>query len=242
MAIPTAFSNLVTPYNQVAGAVPIAGIYLGNPPDGFLNFVEPNDNNVSWGSTQFGVGTFEVAPVAFPHIAAVSAIDLLLAQTYSATNAGSSQAQSLSISLGIYSLNGSSLSLISSFTNSTLCSVTGSTSSVSFNGVKAWPQTINPPMVVVPGNYWIALGSSTASAGNAIAAAISNCIYSFAGNQSIYRGVWGSSSFASAQYRLGAGFLSVTSASVPVSIALSDISGAVGNTGIPVVNFKNVSA
>ncbi len=241
MAIPTAYSNLVSPYNTAQGAVPIAGIYLGNPPDGFHQWVEPNDNNVSWGSTQFGIGTFQVTPVLFPHIAAVSAIDIMLVQSYSATNAGSSQAQSLSISLGIYSLNASSLSLISSFTQSTLCSVTGSTSSVSFQGLKNFPITVGP-MVVSPGNYWVALASSTASAGNAIAAAISNVMYSFAGNQSLYKGVFGSSSAASAQYRLGVGFMSVTSASIPVSIALSDISGAVGNTGNFVINFKNVSA
>jgi hypothetical protein len=233
------FSALISPVATNVGGTPVGGINLGNSPDGFFNYVEPNDNNVSWATTTFGIGTFVVAPIAVPHYAAVSAVDIFLSNTYSATNGGSSQNQSLSVSLGIYSLNVSTLSLISAVTQSTLCSVTGSTSSVSFQGLKNFPQPLASVAVVAPGNYWVAIGSSTASAGHAIAAAFSNGIYSFAGSQSLYKGPFGASTAASQCYRPGAGIMSVTSSAVPVSIALSDISNLAGNTGIPIVNLRN---
>lgn len=233
------FSALVSPVQTGVGGTPVGGVVFGNSPDGYFQYVEPNDNNVSWATTTFGIGTFVVAPVAIPHYAAVSAIDVFLSNSYSATNAGSSQNQSLSVSLGIYSLNSASLSLISSFTQSTLCSVTGSTSSVSFQGLKNWGvSNAGGAYPVAPGNYWVALASSTASAGHAIAAAFSNGIYSFAGSQSLYKGPFGASTAASQCYRPGADIMSVTSASVPVSIALSDISNLAGNTGIPIVNLR----
>jgi hypothetical protein len=236
------FSAVISPIATNIGGNLVGGVYVGNSPDGYLQWVEPNDNNVSWATTTFGIGTFVVQPFAVPHFAAVSATDVFVSNTYSATNGGSSQNQSLTVSLGIYSLNVSTLSLISSFSQSTLASVTGSTSSVSFQGLKNWPITTNAAILMSPGNYWVALGSSTSSAGHAIAAGLSNGIYSFAGSQSLYKGPYGSSTAASQCYRLGAGILSVSSASVPVSIALSDISNLAGNTGIPIVNFKNYSA
>ena len=240
------FTNLISPIATAAGAVPIGGVLVGNPPDAYFQYLEPNDNNVSWAGTQFGIGSINIAPVAVPHYLAASAENILFSQSYSATNAGSSQAQSLSLTWGLYSLNGSSLSLTTSGSYSTLCSVTGSTSSVSFQGVKGIFLPIRSDSgaaLFAPGNYYAAIISSTASAGNAIAAAISNVVYSFAGGASGYKGIFGSSTFASNQVRAGVGIFSVSTSVLPAAIALSDIAGsALGNTATPVFNIVNTSA
>jgi hypothetical protein len=244
MAI-SVFTNLISPIATAPGAVNVGGVYVGNPPDAYFNQVEPNDNNVSWAGTQFGVGSLNVTPIPIPHYAVVSAVNLLFSQTYSATNAGSSQAQSLSLTWGIYSLNGATLSLTTSGTYSTLCSVTGSTSSVSFNGVKGVFLPIRSDSgaaLFAPGNYYVGIISSTASGGNAIAAAISNVVYSVPGGLSAYKGIFGSSTNVSNQARVGCGVFSVSSSAIPASFGLSDIVGSIGGTVSPVFNLVGTSA
>jgi hypothetical protein len=220
--------------------VPSPGIFGGNWYPEALQYFEPIPMVGSWAGTTFGIGTIQLVPFVIPTQCMVSAVDLFLSQSYSATNAGSSQNISLSISAGIYSNLAGSLQSVISGSVSNVASVTGSTSSVSFQGVKRLPVPLTGNLY--EGNYWLAILSSTSSAGNAIAAAVSNVVQSFAGGYSNYSGVYGSSTFASQQAEFGIGSVTATSSVLPTQIAFSNIGGAIGNTGIPVFQLKNYTA
>jgi hypothetical protein len=173
--------------------------------------------------------------------AGLSAVDLYLSQTYSATAAGSSQNQSLSVSVGIYGPVGQSMQLAAFGTASTVASVTGSTSSVSFNGVKNFPVPLSAELAA--GNYWVAIVSSTSSAGHAIAAALSNVVASYAGGRSNYSGVYGASSTVTQQVLLGLGQFTSTTTALPAVIPFASIIGSgVGNTANPIFGMKAYSA
>ncbi len=194
--------------------------------------------NVSWAATVIGIGTIQVVPFTVPVAASFSAMDVFISNSYSATNAGSSRADTVSFSVGVYQRSGSSLSLINSASATTAFTVTGSSSSASYQGLKNFPIPFGIPLA--EGNYWYAMASSVSTAGNAIAGALSNIVGSVAGGQSAYLGVFGSATAVSEQALLGLGSYSVTSASLPNAIGFSEIIGsAVGNTGMPIVCFKN---
>lgn len=202
----------------------------------FQPFPEPN-----YQATVIGIGTIQVVPFVMPYAAQFSAADVYVSGTYSATNLASSRGDSMTVSLGVYTRNLSTLSLASSSSVSYAFTVTGSSSSVSFQGLKnlTIPLTLN----MTPGNYWYAMESSTASAGNAIAGGFSNVVDSFSGAQSAYKGVFGQSTAASGQFVLGVGSFSVTSAALPASIGFSELLGsALGGTAAPIVNFRNYTA
>ncbi len=148
----------------------------------------------SIGTSLVGAGTVNFVPFQLPVWGNFTAADVFVSGNFSATNAISSQAQTLSVSVGIYSKYVSSLSLAASGSATYAVTVTGSSSSNLYNGVKALtvPLTAN----LAPGNYWYAVNSVQSSAGNQIGAAggaISNCVYSLPGQQSTYAGVFGQS-------------------------------------------------
>jgi len=100
-----------------------------------------------------------------------------------------------------------------------------------------------PTAGFLPGNYWVGIATQVSTAGNAIAGALSNVVYSFAGGQSAFKGVFGSSTNASHQLRFGAGAYSASSTAVPSVVGLSEIVGsAQGNTANPVFQFINYTA
>lgn len=202
-----------------------------------------NYSKVSWAGTVMGIGTIAVVPFVQPVIGSYTAVDVFVSANYSATNAGSSRADSLSMSIGVYTKFNSSLSLLQSTSVSTAFTVTGSSSSGSYHGLKNWVVPMNLPLD--EGNYWFALASSSASAGNAIAAVggFSNIVASFAGGNSAYLGQFGQASAVSEQANLGQGTYSVTSASLPNVIGFSELIGsAIGNTLHPIFVFKGFTA
>jgi hypothetical protein len=165
-----------------------------------------------------------------------------MSQTYSATNAGSSQNQTLSLSVGFYSNFAGSLQLAASGSLTVVASVTGSTSQAQFDGLKAVQVPLNG-FAPYAGNYVLALASSTSSTGNAIAAALSNVIYSCPNNLSSYKGIYGSASAVTGQAQFGGGVYSSTTTALPLQIPFSSIIGTLqGATNFPVVHLKNYTA
>jgi hypothetical protein len=215
----------------------VAGRWVSNP----LYYLEPQDCNVSWAATTFGANSWVLTPFVVPQEAYFNSVNVYLSGNLSATNGGSSRADSVSLSIGIYSINLSSLSLLTSQSYSTAFTITGSSSTGSYHGLKQLPLGISAGLN--PGAYWFGIGSNASSAGAAVGDAIKNVVFSFAGNQSVNKGIWGSASAGSHQVRLGAGVWSVTNSTVGASIALSDINGTnQGNTANPVFNFYNQTA
>lgn len=199
------------------------------------------DVNVSWAATQIGAGTLQLSPVIIPEPMAASVFDLFVSNSYSATNAGSSRADTVSVSVGLYSMSGATLALALSASATTAFTVTGSSSSASYQGLKA----LGIPFqgYVFAGNYWVGVASQLSTAGNAVAGGLSNVVASFPGGISAYNGRFGGATGNSACPLYGFGILSVTTASMPASIALSDISGSgIGATNRPIFAFRNYSA
>lgn len=214
-------------------------IYCSANYGGGLTYVSPlafAPPGASIAGSVIGIGTLDLAPLPLPAGAVFASAYVGRSNTYSATNAASSWGVSDTVSLGIWTKNGASLSLASSGSISTAYTVTGSSSSVSYQGLKLQPVPIT--VNATPGNYWYGYIYSSASAGNAIAGAQSNAVLSVAGALSGALGVYGSSSAASFSPVLGMGALSVSTASLPAAIAFSDLVTA-GNTGVPLVNFVN---
>jgi hypothetical protein len=113
---------------------------------------------------------------------------------------------------------------------------TSNVSASIYTGIKG--VTIPLGASLTPGNYWLGLWSSTASSGFNYAT-FSNVVQ-YEGPLT-YNGLLGSSAAASNQSVLGGGLWSTTSAALPASIGLSQITGSVGNIS-PFVNLYNVSA
>lgn len=195
---------------------------------------------VSWASTNAGIGTLNINALALQVPLQFTAIDIFVSDTYSATNAGSSIGITNSASFGIWTNNASTLSLLSSGSTTVAFTVTGSSSSNSFNGIKAFQIPLSATLP--PGNYWYGFISSTASAGHAIAAGISNVQASYAGAQSLYKGQFGSSSAGPIGADFGVGQFSASSAALPSSIGFSEVRGsAIANTVQFPVRFKGFS-
>lgn len=208
---------------------------------GSLNYLDVNCGaGVSWASTNQGIGTVNVNFLPLNAQLNFSAVDLFVSDTYSATNAGSSFGGSLSASLGIWTNNASTLSLFTSGSASTAWTVTGSSSSNSFNGIKAFQI---PLAATLPaGDYWYGFIYSTASAGHAIAAGFTNVAASYAGAQSLYKGQLGSTSAGAVGAQFGVGVFSVSSTALPATMAFSNVLGsAVANTVQFPIRFKAFS-
>ncbi len=202
----------------------------------FWPFEDPN-----YAATVIGIGTIPITPFLMPFAAQFSAVDIFVSNSFSLTNVISAESATVSAFVAIYTNNLSTLSLASSGSVSYAYVVSGSTSSVSYQGLK----NLTIPLVanMTPGNYWYAISSSSASGGNIVGGVLSNIVNSFGGAQSAYLGVFGLSTGASMQPVLGYGSYSVTSAAFPAAIGFSEIIGsALGNTAAPIVNFKNYSA
>lgn len=127
---------------------------------------------------------------------------------------------SASASFGLYSNNASTLSLIGSTSGSITMNGSGGTASSLYIGWRGW--SFGSTTTLQPGQYYLAFGSSTATAGGAVT--FQNMLASQQGNTS-YAGLLGQSSSASNQVTLGLGLFSTTTGAPPSSIALSAIQG-----------------
>lgn len=136
-----------------------------------------------------------------------------------ATN--STGSYTLSLSVGVYSRNASSLSLIDSCSNSYGISHSGTVSSSSYvGGIRL--ATIGTTGTFSPGNYWFAVWSRTTS--SSANASISQ--YLMSNINSTFAGFIGQTTATSFQYELGRGHYSATfSTAMPAAIPFSDIRG-----------------
>lgn len=230
-------------FGRPGGGVPSPQVFAGNAyPEPAQYFMPACIQGASWAVSQVGFGTLNFVPFNVPDALAISAADVFISNSYSASNAGSSRADTLTASVAVYAAAGSSLSLLGSGSQSYAFTVTGSSSSVSYNGLKNVTVPFNYDLA--PGNYWYVMGFSQSTAGNAIAnASISNVIASNAGNASTYVGQFGQSSNASNQVEYGLGRYSATSSAFPAAVGFSELVGtAYGGTARPVIAFKNYTA
>ncbi len=155
------------------------------------------------------------------------------------TSSNVSHAGAISIAAGIFSANGSTLSLITESSGSTYYQWTNtSNASLSvLSGIQGLSMPIGISMT--PGNYWIGMWSRTTYT-NANSFRASNIV--FAANNSVYQGLLLQSSNASQGVQEGVGYYSASSSALPSNIAMSDITQSrFRSNAMPYIIFKNMT-
>jgi hypothetical protein len=207
-----------------------------------LSFFQPLGPLQNTSLTQNGIGSVQVYPAigAFPFSA--SRVDMMASVSLSVL-AVSTEAQTLSMYVGLYSLNGSTLSLASSGSQSYAWSNLSGNSSGSISGLRRFSAPIN---VNYTGGFdlFVAVMSNTTFA-NTNGISLSNVVVPLGPGPQL-QGLIGQTQVNSMQFVPGQGFFSATSVGLPASIGLSQILGA-GSGGNAVdyyapVQFVNVTA
>lgn len=167
---------------------------------------------------QQGNGTIQFDPELFPTIA----FDRIAVPIFHSNTSNSSGSHTLSVVFGLYSRNGSSLSLISSTSSSTNFTGSGTVGSYSlYSGIRLF--TIPLTMTVTAGKYWLAFGSITTTGGAAGQTIAHMAATNIASN---FVGMLGVSHATTQQFTLGQGVYTATSGAMPASVAFSQIRGS----------------
>jgi hypothetical protein len=154
---------------------------------------------------------------------------------YSATS-NSSNSATLTLQVGIYTRNVSTLSLLTSVSNSFAVTNSGTVGSYSiYGGLREYPLPLTSTLSA--GNYFIGFLSRTTTGGGA-GMSWSNFVAS--NLNSAYSGRWGNANNASNQFAMGLGSFNTTTTAIPNSIGLSQINGSAAINMRPVI-YKLVS-
>jgi hypothetical protein len=132
---------------------------------------------------------------------------------------GSTGSVTLSMWLGVYTKNQSSLSLSTSWSGSQGITFSGTANSTILSGPKLF--TMGATGTLPANDYWVGIISRTTSGG----ANMSLSQYLVSQINSNWSGIWGVASNATDQYRLGLGAYTATTTAMPASIAFSQING-----------------
>jgi hypothetical protein len=197
-----------------------------------LSFYQPlgavQDSTV----TQQGNGTVQVYPAIAPFPFTATRVDMMV--SVSLTNlAVSTEAQALSMYVGLYSLNGSTLSLASSGSQSYAWTNSSGASNNSISGMRRFSAPIN---VNYTGGFDLFVGMMTNTTFSNIAGVTMSNVVMPLGPGPQLQGLIGQVPANSMQFVPGQGIFSTSSAGMPSSMALSAISGA-GSGGNAVDNF-----
>ena len=207
-----------------------------------LSFYQPLGAVQNTTVTQNGLGSVQVYPAiaAFPFTATRADI---MASVSAAALALSTEAQTLSMYVGLYSLNGSTLSLASSGSQSYAWTNNSGGSSASITGMRRFSAPIN---VNYTGGFDLFIGIMTNTTfANTNGISLSNVVVPLGPGPQL-QGLIGQTQVNSMQFVPGQGFFSATSAAMPASMGLSAILGA-GSGGNAVdyyapIQFVNITA
>lgn len=200
-----------------------------------LSFFQPLGPVMSTTVTQNGAGSVQVYPAigAFPFTA--SRADIMVSAS-AAVLAVSTQAQTFSLFVGLYSLNGSTLSLASSGSQSYAMTNSSNNSNASITGLRRFSAPIN---VNYTGGFNLFVGIMTNTTFvNTNGISFSNVVAPLGPGPQL-QGLIGQVPANSMQFVPGQGIFSTTSAAMPSSMALSAISG-LGSGGNAVDNYVPV--
>lgn len=147
------------------------------------------------------------------------------------SSSNSSHAGALSLSIGIYTRNGSTLSLASSGSQSYQWTNTSNNSMASISSIRRFSIPMNA--LISGGDYWIALASRSTTTNanwftgvNMRASIMTNAV----------QGLIGEVSNSTRQLAVGFGLWSTTTTALPASIAISDIRGVgAANNALPFI-------
>jgi len=200
-----------------------------------LSFFQPLGPVMNTTVTQNGLGSVQVYPAMAAGPFTASRVDML-ASVSAANLAVSTQAQTLSMYVGLYSLNGSTLSLASSGSQSYGWSNNSNGSSLSITGLRRFSAPMN---VNYTGGFDLFVGiMSNTTFINTNGVSLSNVVIPLGPGPQL-QGLIGQTQVNSMQFAPGQGFFSATSAGMPASMALSQLVG-LGSGGSAVANYAPV--
>lgn len=172
---------------------------------------------------QQGQGVLNICPIPTPPTAVGGEVQIdRVAFPLHFTNSTSSGNVTISMWMGLYTRNASTLSLQYSTSITRGMTWNNTVSSSNQRGVRLltvpWTTTIGD------GRYYVAIASQTTTA-NANCSISQVLLSQLSGASSIFSGLWDAASNATAQWPLGFGSYSATTSGIPASIAFSQIQG-----------------
>lgn len=183
---------------------------------------------------QVGNASFFVMPMQLP---VPIQFDQFVFPIHNSNSSNSSGSHTISLLVGVYTRNASTLSRLTSTSMTTAVTHSGTAGSYSlYSGLRnlrlGWTSTFTG------GNYWVAVASRTSSGG-------ANGTYSnqlVSNLNSNLTGEFGVAANASKQFVLGLGLFSASSSAPPGSIAFADIGGtSATNLRAPIFHFASGS-
>jgi hypothetical protein len=200
-----------------------------------LSFFQPLGPMQSTTVTQNGLGSVQVYPAIAPFPFTATRADIMISAS-AAVLAVSTMAQTISAYVGLYSLNASTLTLLSSGSQSYAMTNSSNASNASITGIRRLSVPIN---VNYTGGFDLFIGQMTNTTfANTNGMSFSNVVVPLGPGQQL-QGYIGQVPANSMQFVPGMGLWSTTSAAMPSSMALSAISGA-GSGGNAVDNYSPV--
>lgn len=201
---------------QLSISVNGSTISMGVPDPLTLSYFNPQDAYVQAAGVQ-GQNSLHIQPMQVPNVQFDRIIIPIIA-SITATSATATFA--ITYRQGLYTRNNSTLSLLSSWSSNTSFQYGTSNSSIYGGGLRLF--SIATTGTILEGQYWVANIFSTSSAG-ANALSFSQILASQMNSN--LSGHWGSANDATNQYTRGLGVYTVSTASIPSSIAFSQING-----------------
>lgn len=198
-----------------------ATLWVNAPAGGTATLWQPFNEGVNVGG-QAGNATIHIVPLPTPAPAALGElqVDRLCVPLYFSNASNSTGTASISFSMGLYTRNVSSLSLVHSTSYSTAVTFSGTSSASLHNGIRL--HTIPWTTTIGDGRYYVAQWSRTSTGG--ANATFSQMLVSQLNSN--FSGVFGAASNRSNQWPLGYGVFSASvSTAMPSSIAFSQIDG-----------------
>ena len=185
-------------------------------PQEVLSYYNPNEGLVQV-ATQIGQSSLFFQPAQFPDVQ----FDRVALPINYSNASNSSGTVTLSMYVGVYTRNASTLSLASTISTAQVVTNSGTVGSyTNVSGMRL--MTIPYTGTITEGQYYIGIMSRT-SAGGGGTATISNFVASQINSN--FLGVFGVGSATSAQYTRGLGMFTAQTAALPASVAFSQIQG-----------------
>jgi hypothetical protein len=207
-----------------SGGVTLIGstntIVVSAVPPGTATFWWPYNEGVNVAGQQ-GNGTWHIAPTPTPPTAALGQvqIDRMGIPVIFSNSTNSTGTATVSMSVGLYTLNAASLSLQHSTTGTLAVTFSGTVNNSTYAGIRL--MTIPWSTTIDDNRYYVAIASRTTTGG-------ANCSVSQMLNSQInsnFSGLFGANSNRSHQWPLGLGVYSASSSGFPNPIPLSQIDG-----------------
>lgn len=195
-----------------------------------LSFYAAHSDKV-WIAGQYGGGTMQIQPMYIPYLS----FDRLCIPIFISATSNVTGTMTLSVSVGLFTRNGSTMSLYASTSATTTQSYSGSSNNSTYIGMRL--QTIPWSTSLPEDQYYVGYWSRTTTGGGN--ASVSNFLVSKM--NSVFSGPLGASSNSSYQLVPGLGIFSASfTTAMPNSFAISQING----TGSffqrpPVIYFQN---